>query len=279
MPLIAEDRIEGRAQNHGADIFRSRGFEDVRATAGAVAHVVTHQVGDDGGVPRIVFRDAGFHLAHQVGAHVRSLGIDTAAELGKERYQRGAKTKADQLVRNVLRILQSAEEVEQAAHPKQGEADHHQAGNGSAVQGNLQGAAQAGTGGAGGTDVGPDGDEHARIPGETRAHRPDQKADDHLARQRGGKVRKLVAHKEGNGQHHGQCRDGGVLAGHKGFRTLADGIRDEPHLRCAGVVGQHRPREKKSKNQAEQAGDHSNPQKSAATGVKGSGQALSYDSG
>ena len=266
--LDAENRIEGRAQDHGADVFRGRGFEDVRATAGAVAHVVTDQVGDDGGIPRIVFRDAGLHLAHQVSADVGSLGVDAAAKLGKERHQRRAKTKPDQLVGNVLRVLQSAKEVEQAADPEQGEADDHQAGNGAAVQGNLQGAAQAGPGGAGGADVGPDGDEHARVTGEPRADRADQKADDHLAGQRGGKVRKLVAHKESDGQHHGQGGDGGVLARHKGFRALADGVRDDLHFRGAGIVRKDRLGKKKSKNQAEEAGNESNPEKSAATSVE-----------
>ena len=273
--LDAEDRIERGPQNHGADIFRCGRFEDVRAAAGAVAHVVAHQVGDDGRVARIVFGDAGLDFAHQVGAHVGRLGIDAAAELGEERDQRRAKAKADQLIRNVLRILQSAEEEEQAAHAEQREADDHQAGDGAAAQGDLQGAAEAGAGGAGGADVGADGDEHAGVAGETGADGADQKADDHFARQRRGKVGKLVAHKEGDGEHHGQRGDGGVLARHEGFRALADGVRDGPHLRRAGIVGEDGLGEKKSKNQAEHAGDQSDPEKSAATGVNGSGRALS----
>ena len=93
----AEDRIERRAENHGADVFRCGGFEDVRATAGAVAHVVAYQIGDHGRVARIVFRDSGFHFADQISAYVSSLGVDAAAKLGEERHQRGAETEADQL--------------------------------------------------------------------------------------------------------------------------------------------------------------------------------------
>ena len=203
--------IEGGPQDHGADVFRSGGFEDVRAAAGAVAHVVAHQVGNDGGVAGIVFRNAGFDFAHQVGAHVGSLGIDAAAQLGEERDQRRAKAKAHQLIGNVLRILQSAEEEEEGAHAEQGEADHHHAGDGSPTQGDLQGLAQAGTGSAGGADIGADGDKHAGVAGKTGTDGADQEADDDFARQRRGKVGKLVAHKEGNGQHHGQRGDGACI--------------------------------------------------------------------
>ena len=233
--LDAEDRIERGAQNHGADVFRRRGFKDVRAAAGAVAHIVAHQVRDHRRVPRIVFRDAGLHLAHQVRAHVRSLGVDATAQLGKKRHQRSAKAKADQLVRNVLRILQPAKKEEEAAHAEQGEADDHHAGNRAPVQGNLQGLAEAGTGGAGGADIGANGNKHAGVAGKTGADGADQEADHHLARQRSGKVGKLVAHKEGNGQHHGQRGDGRVLARHKRFRAFADGVRNQPHLRRPGI--------------------------------------------
>ena len=147
------------------------------------------------------------------------------------------------------------------------------------MQGNLQGLAEAGTGSAGGADIGPDGDEHAGVAGETGADGADQEADDHFARQRRGKVGKLVAHKEGNGQHHGQRGDGGVLARHERFRALADGVRDDPHFRRPGIVSKDRPGKKKGKNQAEQAGNESDPEKSAAIGADGSGRALSRRQG
>jgi hypothetical protein len=116
-PLDAEDRIESGAQNHGADVFRRRGFKDVRAAAGAIAHIVAHQVRNHRGVPRIVFRDAGLHLAHQVRAHVGSLGVDATAQLGEERHQRSAKAKADQLIGNVLRVLQPAKKKKRLPTP------------------------------------------------------------------------------------------------------------------------------------------------------------------
>ncbi len=103
--LDAEDGIERGAEDHGADVFSGGGLEDVRATAGAVADVVADEVGDDGGVAGIVFGDAGFDFADEVGADVSGLGVDAAAELGEEGDERGAEAEADELVGNaVLRI-------------------------------------------------------------------------------------------------------------------------------------------------------------------------------
>ena len=102
--LDAEDGIERGAEDHGADVFRGGGLEDVGATAGAVAYVVADEVGDDGGVAGIVFGDAGFDFADEVSAYVSGLGVDAAAELGEERDERGAEAEADELVGNRLRV-------------------------------------------------------------------------------------------------------------------------------------------------------------------------------
>ena len=69
-------------------------FEQVGTAARAVAHVVAHQVGDHGGVARVVFGDAGLDLTHQVGAHVGGLGVDTAAQLGEQGHERSAEAEA-----------------------------------------------------------------------------------------------------------------------------------------------------------------------------------------
>jgi hypothetical protein len=82
-----------RAQHHGGDQRDRVGLEQVGGHAGAVAHVVAHVVGDHGGVARVVFGDAGFHLAHQVGADVGALGEDAAAQTREDRDQRGAEGK------------------------------------------------------------------------------------------------------------------------------------------------------------------------------------------
>ena len=159
----------------------------------------------------------------------------------------------------MLRILEASEQEEQGAHAKQGEADDHHSGDSAATQRDLQSLAEAGTRGTSGANIGPDGDEHAGVAGEAGTDGADQKADDHFARQWRGKVGKLVPHKEGNGQHYGQRGDAGVLARHKRFRALADGVRDRPHFRRAGVVGEDRFSKKEGKNQAEQTGNQSDP--------------------
>ena len=53
--------------------FFTNGFEQVCAPRAAVSDVVPHQIRHHGWVARVVFGNAGLHLAHQVRAHVGSL--------------------------------------------------------------------------------------------------------------------------------------------------------------------------------------------------------------
>ena len=89
------DPPDGDAQDHGADVLGGRRLEEVGATAGAVADVVTDEVGDDRRVARVVLGDARLDLADEVGADVGRLGVDAAAELGEERHEAGAEAEAD----------------------------------------------------------------------------------------------------------------------------------------------------------------------------------------
>ena len=50
------------------------------------------------GIARIVFGDSGLDLADEVGADVRGLGEDAAAETGEDRNQRGAERERDERV-------------------------------------------------------------------------------------------------------------------------------------------------------------------------------------
>src|SRR5271157_4710417 len=76
--------VNDRRQDHGANALGGGGFEEVGASAGAVAYIIAHQVGDHGGVARVVLGEACLDLAHQVSAHVGGLGVDPAAQLSKE---------------------------------------------------------------------------------------------------------------------------------------------------------------------------------------------------
>jgi hypothetical protein len=92
------------AQQHGRHRRHGVGLEQVGRHAGAVADVVADVVGNHGGVARVILGNAGFHLAHQVGADVGALGEDAAAESGEDRDQGGTETKADQRVDDVFQL-------------------------------------------------------------------------------------------------------------------------------------------------------------------------------
>jgi hypothetical protein len=62
--------------------------------ADAVADHVADKVSDDRGVARVVLGNAGLDLAHEVRTHVRSLGVDAAAELHEQRDERRAEAVA-----------------------------------------------------------------------------------------------------------------------------------------------------------------------------------------
>ncbi|OIQ72777.1 hypothetical protein GALL_455900 [mine drainage metagenome] len=83
-------------QQHGGNHGHSVGFEQVGGHAGAIAHVVAHIVGNHCRVARVVFGNAGFDLADQVGTDVGALGENSAAETGKYRDQGTAKGQTDQ---------------------------------------------------------------------------------------------------------------------------------------------------------------------------------------
>ncbi len=137
--LDAEDGVECCAEDHGADSFGGGGLEDVRATAGAVAHVIADQVGDDGGVAGVVFGDAGFDFADEVGADIGGLGVDAAAKLGEERDERGSEAEADELVDDGLGVVAAAVKEEQQADAEQGQRDDDKAGDSAAAQSSLEG--------------------------------------------------------------------------------------------------------------------------------------------
>ena len=85
-----------QAQDQGGNDGHLVALENVGGHAGAVTHIIAHQVSDDGSVARVVFGQSVFDLAHQVGAHVGGLGIDTTADTHKQGDQGAAEAKAQQ---------------------------------------------------------------------------------------------------------------------------------------------------------------------------------------
>ena len=160
--------LDGDAQRQRGDQRAHIGLEEVGAHAGHVAHVVAHVVGDDGGVPGVILRNAGLHLAHQVGAHVSRLGIDAAAHTGEKRDGGSTQRKAGE-DGDV-----AGEGIDGGAAQKT-QTHHAHAHNAAAGEGDAQRLVHAAAlGGGRGADVGLGGNVHAHIPcahGENRAHK------------------------------------------------------------------------------------------------------------
>ena len=259
-PLHTEHRIQRRTQNHRAHIFRRGRFEDVRATSRAVAHVVSHQVGDHSRVPRIVLRNPGLDLAHQVRAHIRGLRIDSAAQLRKQRHQRSAKPEPDQLVRHLLRMLQPAKEQEQRTHAQQRQRHHHQPVTAPPAQRHLQRLVQTRARRRSRPDVRPDRAVHPRIPSQRRAHRTHQKTDHRLRRIRRRPVRHVVSSKQHHRQHHRNRSNRLVLPPQKRLGPFANRIGDRLHLRRPRIRCNHCPRQHQRSHQRQHPDRKRNPQ-------------------
>ena len=163
--VLGVDRVEGGdAEDDRGDEGDLVGLEQVGGHAGAVAHVVAHVVGDRRRVARVVFGDAGFDLADQVGADVGRLGEDAAADSQEQRQQRAAEAEADQDGR--CGVLEDGDDDRGA---EQAEADGEHAGHAAGAEGDLQGRGhRSSLGRRRGADVALRRQAHADEPGESR---------------------------------------------------------------------------------------------------------------
>ena len=80
----ASPAVNGNADRHGRDDRVDVGFKKVRSHSCNVADVVADVIRDDGGVSRIVLRNAGLDFSDQIRADVRGFRIDAAADTRKE---------------------------------------------------------------------------------------------------------------------------------------------------------------------------------------------------
>ena len=224
------------AEHHGGDQRDRVGLEQVGGHAGAVAHVVAHVVGDHGRVARVVFRNAGLDLAHQVGAHVGALGEDAATQARKDRDQRGAEGKADQRVEQLGQVLVGREvavadqEPEEAGHAQQAQADHQHAGDGAAAKSHVECRADALGGGLRGAHVGAHRDVHADEAAGAREHGAEHEPDGALA---------VEEDTDQDGEHHAHDRDRLVLPGEVGRRAGLNRPGDFLHAGIARVLGKN----------------------------------------
>ena len=172
--MSAGHRVDRDAEDHGADVLGGRRLEQVGATAGAVADVVADEVGDDGRVARVVFGDARFDLADEVGADVGGLGVDTAAELGEEGHEAGAEAEADDQERRDRRSGcrgRCCRRAKMPETPSRLSATTRKPETAPPRRATVIASFEAVLGRGGGAHVGAHGDVHADVAGEAGAER------------------------------------------------------------------------------------------------------------
>ena len=236
--LTRGGRHQQGAQHHGGDQGHGIGLKQVSSHASAVAHVVAHVVGDHGGVARVIFGDAGFNFANQVGPHIGAFGEDAPAQTRKNRDQRGAKGKADQRVEQMGQVLVGGQVA--VAHQKpikagdaqQAQSNDQHAGDGAASEGHVQCRANPVGRGLCRAHVGFDRHVHADEAASTRQNRPNDKAD-------GGDTVQKEPHQ--NGQHHAHDGDGFVLSSQVSGGTCLNSGRNFLHPGIAGILGKDPP--------------------------------------
>ena len=151
----------------GGDDAAHVGLEQVCAHAGHVAHVVAHVISDDAGIPGIVLRYAGLHLANQVGSDIGGLGEDSTAHAREQGYGAGSEAET-------CHGADVAEDQVQDRHSQQPDAYYGDSHHGAAGKRHSQRRIQATHRGSGRAYVGADRHIHAHETGQTRADGPDQ---------------------------------------------------------------------------------------------------------
>src|SRR5690606_25931034 len=127
------------------------------------------------------FRNAGFDLADEIAADVRTLGEDAAAETGEDGDERGAKAECDERVDDFTRARLVAEEIREDpvvdGDAEEREARDQHAGDGTGAERDGQAGGEALAGRLSRADVGADRHVHAGEPGKAREDSADQEAD------------------------------------------------------------------------------------------------------
>ena len=232
--LIGES---GHAQSGRGNDGTNVGLVQVGAHAGHVAHVVAHVIGDNGGVAGVILGDAGFHLTHQVGAHVGGLGEDAAAHTGEQRHGAGAHAKGQHGAGNVrrLQLEHEAQQHEPDRDIEQAKTHHGEAHDGTGRERHPQTLVQAVAAGVGGAAVGLCGDAHAHKAAEAGEEAAGQEGKGHEPGQQ-----PTGSHDDQHHDHAGEENtDDGILPPQVGVGALADGTGDFAHQRGALLKAQH----------------------------------------
>ena len=142
--------------------------------------VVADVVGDDRRVAGIVFGDSRFHLPDEVGAHVRGLGVDAAADTGEERDRGGAEAESRQDLEHLVlehreldAVHSRVEEIERR-HSHDGEAHHRHPQHRPSGESDLERRGERLAGGVRRANVRFGRDLHSEIAGESGTGRADE---------------------------------------------------------------------------------------------------------
>ena len=260
------DRAEGRvAEDQCGDDGDLVGLEEVGRHAGAVAHVVTHVVGDGGGVAGVVLGDTGLHFAHQVGADVGRLGEDTPADSHEQGEERGAEGEPDE--DRGGRVLEDQHDGRGA---DQAQADTEHAGHGAGPERDPQGTGHAAAlrRGRRRADVAPHGDAHADEAGQAGEGGAEEEADDPVEAvllEAQGQVPVRLDHLGGgeedqDGERHHDDGDRAELALEERLGALLDGQGDLPHFGSSGIRSQHVAGQEETRRDTDDAGSQADVQ-------------------
>ena len=207
---------ERRGGNDGTDIR----FVKVGAHARYVANIVANVIRDNGGIAGVVFRNARFEFANEVGADVRRFGKDAAANAGKQRHGGSAHAKRQHGGGNALNIEVEAigEQVVPDGKVEKSEAYDGKAHDAARGEGDAQALVETLARGKGGSGVGRGCNAHAdkaRQRGE-HAARDERKRDERVDEVD-------AAQREQDGEHNRkEQRNSGVLTLEVDLRALFD---------------------------------------------------------
>ena len=236
---------EGRlAEDQRRDQRDRVGLEQVRGHARAVTDVVADVVGDRRGVAGVVLGDALLDLADEVGADVRSLGEDAAADTHEHREQGRAEGEA---LEHVRRVLVEAEQDD--GRTQQAEADGEHADDAAGAERDPRGAPLAGgVGRVGDAQVGARRERHADEADQGREQRPDE--EEHRAEHpdAGAVGRQQEQQHEDESGEDGQGRE---LPSQVRGGALLDRLGDLDHLRRALALREDLPGEQAGEDEGD----------------------------
>ncbi len=236
---VAAQGPEGDGQDGGSQDGAGVALEEVSTHAGHIAYVIAHVVSDGSRVAGVILRDARLHLAHQVSAHIRCLGVDAAAHTGEERHGGSACGEAlyhaDVLVGQMhdlsghidARYAAEHQEHQPERKPQKGEGGHAEAHGEPAAEAHGERLRYAGLRSIGRARVRTRCHVHAHVPGSCRE---DAARDERKGRHPGERY----GHHDGH--HHHEDHEELVFAHEERLGALLDLDGDGIHLLGSGIL-------------------------------------------